>query len=95
MAERLKCAPEALLGQKRKVLNLERPTEGYFSCPVCLDQTPRGLEVSGLLCEAGHFFCRQCISKWLVGSDECPVCRTVISMEAMHSPAKVQRIGTS
>lgn len=43
-------------------------------CPICL--LP---QTTGLLTPCSHFFCRECLSQWLLSTDSCPMCRVSVN----------------
>ncbi|CAF1197047.1 unnamed protein product [Adineta steineri] len=48
-----------------------------YSCVICMDTYVEGDTVNGLP-NCSHYFHSSCIGTWLVGSDQCPVCRAKI-----------------
>lgn len=53
-----------------------------FMCAICND-----LIVVPVSLSCGHNFCQSCISKWLDTNPKCPMCRTVMTEEAVMSLA--------
>jgi hypothetical protein len=48
-----------------------------YTCVICMDTYMKGDNVNGLpLCS--HYFHANCIKAWLVGSNDCPVCRSKV-----------------
>jgi len=47
-----------------------------FECNICLDTAS-----DPVVTMCGHFYCWPCIAMWLERSDQCPVCKSVISKE--------------
>lgn len=43
-------------------------------CPICL--LPQTI---GLLTPCSHFFCKECLSQWLLSTDSCPMCRVSVN----------------
>jgi len=57
-------------------------TDLGLACPICLDDFDVGDELSWsrqLKCQ--HVFHSECLASWLMNSDECPVCRTLLIEE--------------
>ncbi|KAM0071234.1 putative transcription factor C2H2 family [Helianthus debilis subsp. tardiflorus] len=53
-----------------------RPT---FTCPICLDCI---VEETSTSC--GHIFCKVCIERALLTTDQCPMCRGKITHRGIH-----------
>lgn len=52
------------------------------SCSICLDE----LENSPTTLKCQHVFHEKCILKWVIGSKNCPICRTVTLIEEVKTP---------
>ncbi|CAF1320759.1 unnamed protein product [Adineta steineri] len=48
-----------------------------YSCVICMDTYSKGETVNGLP-QCTHFFHCKCIQEWLVGSNSCPTCRSIV-----------------
>ncbi|CAF0994087.1 unnamed protein product [Rotaria magnacalcarata] len=48
-----------------------------YSCVICMDTYVKGECVHGLP-RCSHYFHSKCIEAWLVGSNDCPVCRSKV-----------------
>ncbi|MFS7930211.1 putative transcription factor C2H2 family [Helianthus anomalus] len=53
-----------------------RPT---FTCSICLDCI---VEETSTIC--GHIFCKVCIERALLTTDQCPMCRRKITHRGIH-----------
>lgn len=47
------------------------------TCVICIDTYMKGDKVNGLP-NCSHYFHANCINTWLVGSNDCPVCRSQV-----------------
>ena len=52
------------------------------SCSICLDE----LENSPTTLKCCHAFHEKCILKWVIGSKNCPICRTATLVEEIKTP---------
>lgn len=52
-------------------------------CPICMESV---LEQRTLPC--GHVFCKDCINRWLVSKNSCPVCRLVVRVPIRRSTVR-------
>ena len=48
-----------------------------YTCVICMDTYVKGDQVNGLP-QCSHYYHANCIKAWLVGSNECPVCRSKV-----------------
>ncbi len=48
-----------------------------YTCVICMDTYMKGDKVNGLP-QCSHYFHANCINAWLVGSNDCPVCRSKV-----------------
>lgn len=53
---------------------LPKNIQQYANCPICFN--PRNNNSTRLKC--GHYFCTDCIEKWLETVKTCPVCRCIV-----------------
>lgn len=47
------------------------------TCVICMDTYMKGDKINGLP-NCSHYFHANCINAWLVGSNNCPVCRSQV-----------------
>jgi hypothetical protein len=47
------------------------------TCVICMDTYMKGDKINGLP-QCSHYFHAKCINAWLVGSHDCPVCRSKV-----------------
>jgi len=47
------------------------------TCVICMDTYMKGDKINGLP-QCSHYFHANCIKAWLVGSHDCPVCRSKV-----------------
>ncbi|XP_057290168.1 uncharacterized protein LOC130612840 [Hydractinia symbiolongicarpus] len=52
-------------------------TSKNVSCTVCLEDYEDGEEL--MLCPCGHGYHRECIKKWILRKNTCPLCNVLIS----------------
>ena len=45
-----------------------------LECSICLDKIK-----NEVILKCKHKFCKECIHKWLLENDTCPICRTIIN----------------
>jgi hypothetical protein len=48
-----------------------------YTCVICMDTYMKGDKVNGLP-QCSHYFHVNCIKAWLVGTHDCPVCRSKV-----------------
>ena len=81
---RVRCSHVTLKGNKCK--NISKEDSHYchihrqITCPVCIENVHKD-DVKVLKCS--HTFHHECITKWFVESDVCPVCRDDMSHEPL------------
>jgi hypothetical protein len=51
--------------------------EAEADCPICMNSVPL---IKSTHTSCGHDFCKTCLRKWLREHDNCPICRTVLSV---------------
>ncbi|KAI0130358.1 hypothetical protein BJ170DRAFT_593870 [Xylariales sp. AK1849] len=73
---------------EKKVRLAEGSTDPKETCPICLSEFVRSLEMTQLPCK--HAVCSSCIRDWLEASSnkDCPLCRCTLTHSCGHVPQK-------
>ncbi|KAK8883864.1 hypothetical protein M9Y10_042964 [Tritrichomonas musculus] len=74
-------------GKEKKV-----KSDDQWNCPICFDKLR-----SPVVTHCGHVFCYDCIDRWLMKSDKCPMCTNHINRDELivvPGHGETQNIGT-
>ncbi|KAK1755796.1 hypothetical protein QBC47DRAFT_401960 [Echria macrotheca] len=69
--------------EKKRVDDKMLGVEGKAECTICMDEIPKGEEVTVLPCT--HWFHGECVTLWLKEHNTCPICRASIDQRGSQS----------
>lgn len=61
---------------KKKVTRPGDTCSCHTTCPICYEN----IKKSKTLEKCSHRFCEECLKKWILINDSCPICRTDVSV---------------
>lgn len=53
-------------------------------CPICFEEFKNSDDIVCLPCNRNHVFHESCIGEWVKRNSSCPLCKTVVTVEAIE-----------